>query len=93
MAGQEHPTWCVPSYCTVAAVPAGEHQAEPVRIREGLFATLRQSKAGSPLIAVEEWDDPADREPAEVVVLDPAGAVLLGDALNRLTDLAWGIKP
>ncbi|MEU8327135.1 hypothetical protein [Micromonospora sp. NPDC048839] len=88
----KHPTWCVPSMCTVATVPSGEHQTEPLRIRDGLFATLRQSAAGSPLIAVEEWDQPGDPEPVELVLLDVPDALLLADALNTLTDTAWGIQ-
>ncbi|MDG9673040.1 hypothetical protein [Micromonospora sp. DH14] len=92
MSRPQHPAWCVPSQCTVAAVPAGEHQTEPLRIRDGLFATLRQSAAGSPLIAVEEWDQPGDQNPAEAVLLDLPDAALLADALNQLTELGWGIQ-
>lgn len=92
MPGPEHPKWCAPSYCTVAAVPAGVHQSEPIRIRDGLLATLRQSTAGSPLIAVEEWEAPTDPDPAEVVLMDLPGAALLADALNTLTDSAWGVQ-
>ncbi|GGR78646.1 hypothetical protein GCM10010169_23540 [Micromonospora fulviviridis] len=77
--------------CT-ATRPGGQHQAEPVDIRDNLFAVLRQRPGQPPRIALEHWDDPEAAEPAELILLDLVDAARVADVLPRLADLAGGTE-
>lgn len=86
MANVQHPTWCAPNMCTVAARPHGTHRTERQQIREGLFATLGQPAGGRPAIEVEQWDptEPDATNPTDVIELGLDDAVRLSGALARL---------
>jgi hypothetical protein len=70
----------------------GAHQGEPVEIRQGLLAVLRQRPGGPARIALEHWDDLEAAEPAELILLDLTDVARLSDVLTRLADLAGGAR-